>query len=348
MKRLTSIFVAALAVLVVAGIHAPSVSADSAALSIVPKKNYVIEPGDSVDDKLTIRNLDKTSPLKLSLRVVDFTFTDDGGTPKLMLDPNAPQTTWSLKPFLKVPEYVEIPASSSKSLDIKVSIPAGHGAGSYYSAIVYSSTAGEGANVGLSASGVTLAFTQVPGLVKEDLQLKKLGAYYAASQKGGPKYVKFAMEKPRSVAYTLENKGNVTESPVGSITLKHMLGKEQTISNINPTGSLALIGQTRTFAACIKLKDKDVSLNGTQSTSLECVDPGLWPGRYTVTLNAFYGQNGNPTQEIIKTSSFWYLPLWFVLAVVVLALVVTFYIWRLVRKIKGSRPTKVSSPRRRR
>lgn len=348
MKRFNSIVLAALAVLVAVYMPAPTASADSAALSIVPKKNYVIEPGDSVDDKLTIRNLDKVSPLKLSLRVVDFTFTDDGGTPKLFLAEDAPQTTWSLKPFLKVQDYVEIPAGSSKSIDMKVSIPAGYGGGSYYSAIVYSSTAGQGANVGLSASGVTLAFTQVPGDVNEDLQFKKLGAYYSTTQQGGPKYVKFAMQKPQNVAYTLENKGNVTESPVGSITLKHMFGKETTVDNINPSGSLALIGQTRTFTACIKLKEKETRVAGTQSTSLECVDPTLWPGRYTVTLNAFYGQNGNPTQEIIKTATFWYMPLWFILAVVVLLAVATFYVLRLVRKIKGARPTKIKAPRRRR
>lgn len=135
-------------------------AASSASLSIVPKKNYIIEPGESVEDKLTIRNLDPVQPLELNLRVIDFTFTDDGGTPKLMLANDAPQTTWSLKPFLTLPENVVIEPNSSKTIDMKVAVPAGHGAGSYYSAILYSSGApGDGGNVGLSASGVTLVFT---------------------------------------------------------------------------------------------------------------------------------------------------------------------------------------------
>src|SRR4051812_15107537 len=93
MKRPKSIFMAALAVLVAAGFVMPAQQASaqsSAALSIVPKKNYTIEPGKSVKDKLTIRNLDGESPLVLNLRVVDFTYTDDGGTPRLMLAADAP------------------------------------------------------------------------------------------------------------------------------------------------------------------------------------------------------------------------------------------------------------------
>ena len=96
MKRFKSIVMAALA-LVVASAYAlpstPALAQSSSALSIAPKKNYVIEPGKSVDDKLIIRNADKVKPLELTLRVVDFSYTDRGGTPKLFLDPNAEQTT---------------------------------------------------------------------------------------------------------------------------------------------------------------------------------------------------------------------------------------------------------------
>lgn len=63
---------------------------------------------------------------------------------------------------------------------MSVAIPAGHGAGSFYSAIIYSSGAPSGGNVGLNASGVTFAFAQVPGKVNEDLKLEKFGAYKQA------------------------------------------------------------------------------------------------------------------------------------------------------------------------
>jgi len=338
MKRFKSIVVAAFVVLAAAAYLVPAQPVEaqsSASLSIVPKKNYTIEPGKNVKDTLTIRNLDNEAPLELSLRVIDFTFSDDGGTPKLMLAEDAPQTTWSLKPFLTLPQNVVIPPSGTKTINMSVAIPANQGAGSYYSAIVYSAGSTEGGNVGLSASGVTLIFTSIPGQVKEDLSLKKFGAYFEATQGKKTGYAFVTADKPWAIAYTLENKGNVTESPVGTITLKHMFGKEQTISDVNPNKSLALIGQTRTFTACIKLKVEAVAFGQGTSQSSACAEPTLWPGRYSLALDVFYGQNGNNTQEITKTGSFWYLPWWFVIAFVVLLAVIAFFVWRIVRAIRG-------------
>ncbi len=338
MKRLKSFILIALAV-VVAGAYAvpaPSAAAQSSSLSIAPKKEYVIEPGDSVDDKLTIRNLDNSADLTLSLRVVDFTFTDDGGTPKLFLEDDAPQTTWSLKPFVTVPKTVTVPKSGSKTLDMSVAFPAGHGAGSYYSAIVYSTSAPDGAgNVGLAASGVTLVFAQVPGKVNENLKLEKFGAYQQATANKEAGYFFMSLLEPQRVAYTLKNNGNVTAAPVGSITLKNMFGKTYEISNVNPSGSLALIGQSRTYTACIKLASQNINFSGDRTSANTCVSAGLWPGYYSADLNLFYGQNGNPTQEIISKASFWYLPWWFLIIVFVVLLLLAYIVWRITQAVRN-------------
>ena len=336
MKRFKSIAIATLAALiaVVYAVPAPSAFAESSSLSIAPKKNYVIEPGETVNDTLTIRNLDASGDLTLNLTVIDFTYTDDGGTPKLLLDQDLAPTTWSLKPFLTVPETVTVAPGGSKTLDISTAIPAGHGAGSYYSAILYSTGAPDGGNVGLAASGVTLVFVTIPGQVNEKLTLENFGVYRPAVSGQGAKYQSVTADMPMQLGYTLKNEGNVTESPVGSITLKYMFGEEQVINNINSTGSLALIGQTRTFTTCIKLASQDVNFQGTTSQTTTCANPGLWPGMYTATLDAFYGQNGNRTQEIIKTVTFWYLPWWFVIGVIVILATLALVIWRLVVKIR--------------
>jgi len=335
MKRFQSIAVAALVLVaaLAAVLPAQPVSAQSSAsLSIVPKKNYTIEPGKSVKDTITIRNIDAEKNLELNLRVIDFTFTDDGGTPKLFLAEDAPQTTWSLKPFLSVPKSVVIPPKSSKTLDIGVSIPATQGAGSYYSAIMYSSGVPDGGNVGLSASGVTLVFTSIPGEVNEKLTVEKFGAYFPKkAENGGNGYKLFTTEMPSNIAYTLKNEGNVTEAPVGSITVRNMFGKETVINNVNPNESLALVGQTRTFISCIKLKSQEVNFNGSKSEATTCSSPGLWPGLYTTSLELYYGQNGNRTQELVATSFFWYLPVWFIILVLVLLAVIAYFVWRFVR-----------------
>lgn len=307
----------------------------SSSLSIPPRKNYVVEPGKSVSDTAVISNLDGSNPLILSLRVIDFSYTNETGTPKLFLSDTAPQTTWSLKPYLSVPETVTVPAKSTKTINLGVSMPANIGAGSYYSAIVYSSGSGQGGNVGLSASGVTLVFVTVPGKVSEDLQVKDLGAYDLNSPKPG--YELIATNKPGYIGYTLKNNGNVTEAPGGIIKLHYMFGGDQDIDNINPNNSLALIGQTRTFTACIKLEAQSVNFDGAASQAPVCQPPDLWPGMYTVSFDAFYGQNGNETKEITRSAVFWYLPLWFIIAFVAVLLILAFVIWRLSVKIKRRR-----------
>lgn len=335
MKRLKSILLAVVAVFLVAAnipvMSASAQSAGSASLSITPKKSYVIDPGGSIKDTLSIRNIDTTSDLNVNLRVIDFTYTDDSGTPKLLLDQNAEPTTWSLKSYLSVPKTATVKASGGKTFDIGISVPKNLGAGSYYSAIIYSTGAPEGGNVGLSASGVTLVFVTVPGQVKESLKLTKFGLY----ERDARKYQFITGVEPLTLGYTLENSGNITEAPVGSIKLTSMFGQSYTITNVNPSKSLALIGQTRTFTACIKLKTDNPQSESTNAADAStCVSPGLWPGAYNASIDLFYGQNGNYTKEITQNTVFWYLPLWFVVAVVLLVLIVAFAIWRLVVAIK--------------
>ncbi|MEO8691637.1 MAG: hypothetical protein ABI397_02520 [Candidatus Saccharimonas sp.] len=313
----------------------PAYADSSSALSIAPKKNYVIEPGKSVNDKLVIRNLDSEASLDLTLKVIDFTYNDESGTPKLFLK-DTPQTTWSLKSFMTVPENVSIAPGSSKSVDMSVAIPAGQGAGSYYSAIIYSTGASEGGNVGLSASGVTLVFVNVPGKVSEDLKIKQLGVYNKTGSQETSNYKSISSVEPLNVGYTLVNNGNVAESPVGSITMDNLFfGKKIVINDINPAGSLAIRGQTRLFVTCIKTKAQDVDFQGQSTQATACVSPDMWPGLYSISGDFFYGQNGNPTQEITKSVYFWYLPWWFVVLVLVVLAIVIYFAWKIVRYVRS-------------
>ncbi len=332
MKRFKGIVLAALAIFVVAGsIPAPSASAQSSSLSIAPRKDYVIESGDTVNDKLTIRNIDRANDLQLYLQVVDFTFQDDSGTPKILMDTESEPTPWSLRSFVTIPQTAKVPAGGSTTIDMKVKVPSNVGAGGYYSAIVYSTSAPSGGNLGLAASGVTLAFVTVPGEVKEDLTIKRFGAYDAQTKS----FNYFNFSEPQHMAYTLVNNGNIFESPLGTITLKSMFGQQYDIKNVNPSKSLALIGQERTFQACIKLATDKIDFQGEKADANTCVSPGLWPGLYTASIDLFYGQNGNLTKEITKTVHFWYLPLWFIIVALIIILAAAFYIWRLVVMLRG-------------
>lgn len=353
MKRFASIITAFVAAVAIALTPYASVGAQSsAALSIVPRKDYTVEAGKSIRDTLTVRNMDSERTLELNLSVIDFTFKDDGGTPDLMLAEDAPQTAWSLKDFMKLSaSSVSIPPRESKSIDVTVTVPKGQGAGSYYSAIVYSSGSPEGGNVGLSASGVTLAFVTVPGTVKQDLTLEKFGLYREASQGKAAKYLKLVINNPQRMGYTLNNQGNVAESPVGTMKLRHMFGHEVNITDINPQKSLALRGQTRTFVSCLATADEHLEKTGEQRSNAKvCKDVVLWPGFYSVSLDAYYGQNGNETKELTGTTWFIYLPIWSIVVLVAIILLIGFAIWRIKNaannKKRTSRGSKKSALRR--
>ncbi|HSX05580.1 MAG TPA: hypothetical protein VLF69_03885 [Candidatus Saccharimonadales bacterium] len=311
-------------------------AASSSGLSITPRKNYIINPGQTVTDKLTIGNLSGNADLNLTLRMVDFTFTDQSGTPKLNLAAKAQPTPWSLRPFTTLPQTLFIPHGETRTITYTIQMPKSQGAGSYYSAVLYQAGSANGANVSLSASGVTLVFASVPGTVRENLSLQKFGAYNSEDSGTSGSFVFIdVLQQPQMVAYTLKNEGNVFESPAGSIIVKDMFGHKVADLNTNTTSSLALLGQTRLFATCIKTVQQKIALEGGTSKNTSCTNPGLKPGKYTASLDVFYGQNGNQTKEITATATFWYLPLWFIIVMLVILAAVAGGIWWLQRKIRA-------------
>lgn len=354
MKRILSMLSAALVALgLVVNVMPASAatSGNSTGLSINPRKNLIVDPGQTVKDNLIVGNLSNQLPLSISLRVVDFTFYNNSGTPKLFLAQNAPQTAWSLKPFLNLPSTETIPAGGSIEVPYSVTVPKNQGAGSYYSAIVYSATSGKGGNLDLDASGVTLVFVNVPGTVHEQLTLQKLGIYTQNSKVDTGSYTFINTSKPSQIGYTLLNGGNVAEAPAGSATITYMFGgKPINISSINVNSALALRGQSRLFQSCLNNEQQGISAVGTYNLENVCGPVSLKPGMYTINLAAYYGQNGNPTQEVSGTAHFWYLPWWFIVTVVGVLLILAFAIWKIVRFVRrrlyGAPTNKTKSHRR--
>jgi hypothetical protein len=336
MRKITSLATAFIAVVVLVASAGSAVYAQSssAGLGITPRKDIVVEPGKSVTDKLQLINLDSNKDLRATLEIVDFGAKDQTGTPSLQLNNNAKQTAWSLKPFLKAPSVVTVPAGQSKYVDFTVTIPAGQGAGSYYSAIRYIAEGTDQGQVSVGASGATLMFVTVPGKTKESLILQKFGAYVPDGADNGTYKSLFVKNTPQEIAYTLKNQGNVAERPTGSILVKNSFGKMvKLVKDANPKASLALIGQTRLFDTCIDQPERNAE-------DQDCKKVSLSPGRYTIELNAFYGINGNQTQEIVGTASFWYLPVWFLIVLGIILLVIAGAIFWIYRKMNGRRSFK--------
>ncbi|MGD0284219.1 MAG: hypothetical protein ABSB12_01295 [Candidatus Saccharimonadales bacterium] len=314
------------------------VSAQSNGLGITPREDYTINPGQSISDKLYLSNLSSTQPLKVSVKIIDFEAANNSGTPELLIAPNAPQTAWSLKPFLTIPNTVSVTAGGSTYIPFTITIPTNQGAGSYYSAIEYAakSVSGQG-NVGVAASSATLIFVTVPGKTTEFMKLIKYGAFIPNPDGQTGQFSNwYFTSAPKELAYLLENEGNVAEKPSGSILLKNIHGKViREINDANPNDSLALIDQTRRFEACIIAGQQKVSsTNGQIATQIICENPKLSPGRYTAELAIYYGLNGNPTQQILATTTFWYLPFWFLIIVFGGLGIIIYMIYKLIHSIR--------------
>jgi hypothetical protein len=336
MTRLLSLFVAVITLVVTA---ATAEAQQSNGLGVSPRKDYTVQAGQTASDTLYISNLSLRQDLLVNIRLVDFSAQDETGAPALHLGANDPQTPWSIKPFVKVPQSVRVSAGKSTNVPITITIPANQGAGSYYSAIEYTAQNPETKQkVTISASTASLVFVTVPGQTKEQLALQQFGAYEAnKDDTSGAFKGAFFGGAPQQFAYRLTNSGNVAERPSGSLVVKDIFGRNvREIEDANPKKQLVLIGQTRRIQVCIKssvLDSKAPTSSQTEEQST-CDNSGLLPGRYTAQMALFYGLNGNSTQEVTATTSFWYLPWWSIVALGIILLFIALMIW-LVRRAFG-------------
>lgn len=327
LKLIVVIVVASTAAIFSAG----PVLAQSNGLGVTPKEIYTMKAGQQATNTLFLSNLNKTEPLRVKLTVVDFTSLDESGSAKLLQSSDQPQTPWSLKPYITLPEFVTVEPGASKQIPFTLKLPASIGAGSYYSAIEYTASTGSGSQqVTIAASTATLLFINVPGQVKEQLTLKSFGMFNTKTNK----FQTLFQEQPKYFAYRIQNDGNLAESPAATVIVKNIFGKiVAKVDNGNPKGQLALIGQTRRFQGC-NTKSKAAEELPKDSN---CIPFNVKPGFYTANIVVFYGQNGQPTRQIGATSHFWYLPWSFVIAVLVVLVLVTYFIYRTYNRLTRRR-----------
>lgn len=314
-------------------------SAAANAIGVNPRRDYIVPAGDKITETLFVNNIDRGQELNVKVEVIDFQAQNETGSPSLLLKETQP-TRWSLKPYLTISGQYKIAAGKSTEVPFTIAIPKNLGAGSYYSAIRYTAVnPATGENVSLSSSAVSLIFVRVPGEAKSNLSLQGFGTFTPNSDMTGGVFGSFySATKPKYISYKLRNNGNVAELPTGSILVKDTFGKEyKLIQNANPGKNLILIGQTRRIDICLNEERKTVKNpdTGADVEQVTCNDPNLKPGRYTAQLGLVYGDNGNSSQEVKATATFWYLPVWFIISVVAGLALIAFMVWRTVRFIKN-------------
>lgn len=338
MKRI-GIFVAAAILLAVGTIPSTKVGAASNSIGVNPRRDYTIKAGEKVSDTLYVTNQNPTETLNARITVLDFKSKDQSGTPALILNEKE-STTWSLKPYLSITTTYSIAPGKSASIPFAITIPKNVGAGSFYSAIRIGSDNGDNSkNVSLSGAAVSLFFVSVPGEAREALTLEKFGAYTQGSNVSteGLYGTFYSATAPKYLAYLLKNTGSVAEQPSGSVIISNIFGKPvKTLTNANPRSNIVLIGQTRRIDLCInesKITKKDAAGNNVDGT--QCNDSGLLPGRYTANIDLLYGNKGAASSELKGSSSFWYLPVWFIIGCAIALAILGLLVYLIIRSIRG-------------
>lgn len=301
--------VAALSVTVGLGTHLTTAQTGETGngFRVSPVRNeFTIEKGRSETFNVTVENPTDASVVAEAI-VNDFVASDnENGEPRLILDENTPPPRNSFKSLVGDLPNLTLGPRQKKDLPVTISVPETANAGGYYGAVRFlpANEGGDG-NVALTASVGTIVLVQVPGDLTEKLTLVELKAATGGKTKS------FLTSGDVDVVTRIRNSGDIHVQPFGKIQIKNMFGKVVDEFELNATEPRANIlpDSIRRFENSVKKPSP------------------FWFGRYTISANLGYGQ-GSGDNLITTSSSFWYLPTWFLIALLVLIAVVVALIFR--------------------
>jgi hypothetical protein len=295
-------FIVAVSTLAILGPVNAQEAEGGSGLSVSPTRTELsIQPGKSDKVEISIRNVTRGAIIAKPF-ISDFESDDATGEPKLYANTEK-RNSASINSFVSGLQDVTLQPGETKNLTYTVSIPSSAAPGGYYGAVTYravpaNTAALDSGEVALTANVASLVLIEVPGDITEQIQVTaaKIGKINEVKQ---VKFGSFFTAKPDRAAITVKNNGNSFSKPFGTVSLTNMSGKQiysYELNNATPRGNI-LPKSSRTFTDEIKNISK--------------------PGRYTLTANISHGTGG---EVITQKVSFWYVPVWLLVALGVLLL----------------------------
>jgi hypothetical protein len=271
------------------------------------RTDLTLKPGASKDVTVYVQNI-TGADATLSVIVNDFVAKDETGAPSLLLNGEA-NPRHGLKKYMSAPKTVNIPKGKQEGVRVTISIPKDAAGGGYYGAVRFAPAGSddEGKNVSLSGSVGSLILVNVPGDIKEDVQIASFDA-----RRNDSASVIFTSNKNLQGVVRVRNSGNVQEQPFGRIVLKKgdkVLGSYE-INNTDPRGNV-LPDSIRKFSVDLK-------------------NVGSF-GKYTLQGNFGYGSSG---QLLSASTSFYIVPVWMIIIVLLLLALVLFLIFGLPKAVR--------------
>lgn len=267
--------------------------------------------GEVKDFSITVKNVTQ-GEVTAKAYLNDFESDGTTGTPKIITDDR--RTPYTLNNMLQGLTDLELKPGETKQVNLSLTLPDDVAPGAYFGAVRYAAvpkgqTDDQQQQVSLTASVAHLVFLNVPGNITEQIKLEKLSVSNEKSQTG------ILFNKPTTSAVTVKNLGNGFSRPFGTVSI-YKGNKEIYKYDVNKTDpkGIVLPNSTRVF------EDK--------------VENVKTPGKYKAVASVAYGNGG----EVVNlTTTFWYLPIWFIALLVVILAAIVFGAFYLYRKVAGGR-----------
>lgn len=269
--------------------------APGSGLSVSPPLNqFTLRPGESDNLVMNIKNI-TTDAVIAKPAVNDFKSDNLTGNPQIITDPNE-QSPNSIRRFISNLTDIQLAKGEQKQVSITIKAPSNIPPGAYYGIIRYKavptltpSNAGNG-QVALTASVGSVVLITVPGNIRDQIVLKALHVYAKKHDSS------FFTDKPDQYGIEVKNLGNGFAQPFGVIEVTDMFGKKVYTQQFNDTKPRASVlpGSNRIFQQGMKNINK--------------------PGRYTITASLVYGADNT---VLATKKTFWYVPLWLLLTILV-------------------------------
>lgn len=272
-----------------------------------PIKEFTMDQGQTKTSKITLSNPTK-SVVEVYPVVMDFASKNDTGDPEFLEAAASSGAKYALSSWIKVKsDKIVLAPEQIIEWDYSIVVPENGGPGGHYGAILFSNkppqSNGKLNQVGISSMVASLLLVSVSG----DTSTQALISEFSTDKS-------FYMAGPMKITTKISNLGNVHIAPMGNVVVKNMFGKKTTSLELNKVGGRILPDSVRKF-----------------ENTWEPSNSPFWKspiGRYSVELVAVYGAQ---SLGLSAKTSFWVIPLWFMIAVGVLLLLI---IWLIIRKIK--------------
>lgn len=270
-------------------------------ITISPLVNtLVISKGQTIYQNITVYNDNKT-PTTLSVKFANFISRDPFGDPQFNgLTNKATISDQNLN--INTVNSITVQPGKSRNISIEIKAKQNAEPGEDFIAAFVLSKGETSSNININSAVGSLFLIRINGIVKESGFIKSF-----------TETKNVYVSNPINFDENFENTGNVHLIPQGEIQIYNIFGDEVETIPVNVNRGIVLpIG--------VKNRIFTQSWNPTK----------FLLGKYTAKLYLTYGTNSVTTIE--ATSSFWIIPLWSIIIVIVIITVIV--IWQILSRVQ--------------